>query len=84
MKIAIITNCSKSKKQKATQGLMATNLKPGSLDQVSNDWSKKVNESTLNNLTAKDQYVGRSFKEVKKKLDKGIYQEMGEKGAILS
>ena len=25
-----------------------------------------------------------TFKEVKKKLDKGIYQEMGEKGAVLS
>ena len=66
MKIAIITNCSKSKKQKATQGLMATNLKPGSLEQVSSEWSNKVNEFTSKNLTAKDQYVGRSFKEVKK------------------
>ena len=28
--------------------------------------AKNVNESALNDLTAKDQYVGRSFKEVKK------------------
>ena len=66
MKVAIITNCSKRKKQKAPQGLMATNLKPGTLGQVSNEWAKNVNESTLSEFAAKDQYVGRSFKEVKK------------------
>jgi len=65
MKIAIITNCSKSKKQKAQQSLIAMNLKEDSIDQVSNEWSEKVKASTCGTLAARDQYVGRSFKEVK-------------------
>jgi len=66
MKIAIITNCSKRKKQKAQQSLMAMNLKKDSIEHVSNEWSEKVKASTRHTLVARDQYVGRSFKEVKK------------------
>jgi hypothetical protein len=66
MKIGIITNCSKSKKQKVQQDLMALNLKEGLIDQVSNEWSEKVKGSIHETLPARDQYVGRSFKEVKK------------------
>ena len=65
MKIAIITNCSKRKKQKAQQSLMAMNLKEDSIEQVSNEWSDNVKASTRHTLVARDQYVGRSFKEVK-------------------
>ena len=65
MKIAIITNCSKRKKHKAQQSLMAMNLKEDSIEQVSNEWSEKVKASTRHTLAARDQYVGRSFKEVK-------------------
>jgi len=65
MEIVIITNCSKRKKQKAQQSLMAMNLKEGSIEQVSNEWLQKVKAFNGSELLARDQYVGRSIKEVK-------------------
>ena len=65
MKIVIITNCSKKKKQKAPHSLMAMNLQEGSIEHVSNEWSQKVKASNGSTRAARDQYVGRSFKEVK-------------------
>ena len=66
MEIVIITNCSKRKKQQAQQSLMAINLKEGSIEQVSNEWLQKVKTSNGSGLLVRDQYVGRSLKEVKK------------------
>ena len=66
MKIVVITNCSKRKKQKVQQDLMALNLEEGLIDQVSKEWSEKVKVSNQETLPARDQYVGRSFTEVKK------------------
>jgi hypothetical protein len=65
MKIVIISNCSKRKKQKAQQILMAMNLQEGSIEDVSKEWSQKLKSSDGIALLARDQYVGRSFKEVK-------------------
>ena len=45
---------------------MALNLEEGLIDQVSKEWSEKVKGSIHETLPARDQYVGRSFKEVKK------------------
>ena len=65
MKIVIITNCSKRKKQKAQQSLMAMNLQAASIEHVANEWSQEVMASKGDTLVAREQYVGRSFKEVK-------------------
>lgn len=65
MKIAIITNCSKRKKLKAQQNLMAMNLKAASINQVAKEWCEKINKTTQDRLLARDQYVGRSFNEIK-------------------
>ena len=64
MKIIIITNCSKSKKLEPDDLLKAKDLKPGSLDKVSNEWISRIQKSHEKPLPAKDLYSGRSFKEI--------------------